>query len=123
MKTVRARRLREHQTNAEARLWNHLRNRQLDGLKFRRQAPFDHYIVDFICYEAKLIIELDGSQHSQSHIQKQDQTRTRYLEKCGYQVLRFWNTDILTNVEGVLAVIYKVARESLSPARERDETS
>jgi very-short-patch-repair endonuclease len=100
--TGRARDLRRAMTEAEKRLWNRLRNRQLCGIKFKRQVPMDRYIVDFVSAEAKLIIELDGSQHADS---KRDVVRDRRLESMGYLVLRLWNNDVLTNTDGVLETI------------------
>jgi very-short-patch-repair endonuclease len=84
-------------------LWKHLRARQLDGLKFRRQEPIGHYVLDFICYEKELVIELDGGQHA---IKKEDdKERDTWLEQQGFKVLRFWNNEVLTNTDGVLEVI------------------
>ncbi|MBS9475610.1 endonuclease domain-containing protein [Ancylobacter radicis] len=94
----RARRLRKDQTDVEALLWSRLRDRRLEGWKFRRQAPVDRYIVDFLCVDAKLVIELDGGQHAV----EDDAERTRMIEACGYLVIRFWNNDVLTNLDGVL---------------------
>jgi very-short-patch-repair endonuclease len=99
----RARGLRETMTDAERKLWYRLRNRQLDGHKFRRQHEIDPYIVDFVCAEAMLIVELDGGQHAEQ--QKYDDRRTRHLEAKGYRVLRFWNNDALMKIENVLEVI------------------
>jgi very-short-patch-repair endonuclease len=96
-----ARRLRRDRTEAEDRLWKYLRNRQMDGAKFRSQSPVGPYVADFLCAEAKLIVELDGGQHG---IEK-DAARTKALEAAGYRVLRFWNNDVLANTEGVLAEI------------------
>jgi very-short-patch-repair endonuclease len=98
-----ARSLRVNQTDAEARIWSRLRNRGLGGARFRRQIAVDPYIVDFICTDRKLIIELDGGQHAEQV--EADAERTRFLEARGYRVLRFWNNDVLTNTEGVLEVI------------------
>ena len=95
----RARALRKNQTDAESRLWRLLRNRQVAGAKFRRQVPIDKYIVDFVCMENKLIIELDGGQHAEA--KEYDEQRTRELEKRGFQVIRFWNHEVLENMEGV----------------------
>jgi len=97
------RRLRRNQTDAERALWFRLRDRRLSGWKFRRQAPFDRFIVDFICAEARLIIELDGGQHAMRS--EQDANRTAVLDSMGYLVLRFWNNDVLSNIDGVLEVI------------------
>ena len=103
MNVDRARRLRVGQTDAEQKLWRHLRNRQMQGWKFRRQHEIDRYIADFACPDAGLIVELDGSQHGEQVIY--DETRTRKLETMGCRVLRFWDNDVLTNIEGVLEVI------------------
>lgn len=98
-----ARHLRKHLTNAEQHLWRFLRRRQLFGARFRRQLPIGPYIVDFACMEQRLIIELDGGQHQCT--EEYDRKRTRYLESCGYRVIRFWNNDVLTQTESVLSVI------------------
>ena len=97
-----ARVLRVEMTDAERLLRRHLRNREPTGFKFRRQYPICRYIVDFICLEAGLVIELDGGQHAASPT---DAPRTRTLEQQGYLVLRFWNNDVLTQTDAVLAVI------------------
>lgn len=89
-------------TDAERKLWQGIRHRQL-AVKFRRQAPVDPYIVDFLCHERKLIIEIDGGQHATQT--KSDEARTRFLEAQGFTVIRFWNNEVLTNFEGVLTVI------------------
>lgn len=104
MDVRRARNLRSKSTDAERVLWRHLRQRQIDGYKFRRQQPIGPYIVDFVCLELKLIIEVDGGQH-QEQVDYDDQ-RTRWLETEGYRVLRFWNNDILNNIDGVLQFIH-----------------
>jgi crossover junction endodeoxyribonuclease RuvC len=108
--TARARRLRRDQTDAKSLLWRALRNRQIDELKFRRQEPLLGYTADFICHEQRLIVELDGGQHALRT--GSDAQRTRQLEQAGFRVLRFWNNDVLDNIEGVLETI----RASL-PAR------
>lgn len=97
-----ARRLRRDMTDAERILWRRLRSRELIGWKFRRQHPIGRYIVDFICLEAGLVVELDGGQHAESHA---DAVRTEFLEDAGYRVLRFWNNDVLTQTDAVLAVV------------------
>lgn len=99
--TKKAQSLRHNQTNAEILLWRHLRSRQLNGEKFYRQFPITPYIADFVCRNRKLIIELDGGQHSP----EKDRQRTRHLESMGYHVLRFWNNDVLENTDGVLQTI------------------
>ncbi|NMM45549.1 endonuclease domain-containing protein [Rhodospirillaceae bacterium KN72] len=97
----RARALRRNATDAETKLWSRLRNRQLNGMKFRRQAPLGPYFADFLCRETRLIIEIDGGQHDP----ERDQDRTTFLNAQGYHVIRFWNHDVLANIEGVLTCI------------------
>jgi len=99
--------MRRRRTNAEARLWSRLRNRQLDNLKFRREVPRGKFVADFLCDEAMLILEVDGSQHGDRTVQ--DDLRTAYLESLGYLVLRFWNVDVLQNTDRVLDHVYGVA--------------
>ena len=95
--------LRKRPTDAEQLLWKQLRLKQLEGLKFRRQQPIDNYIVDFVCFEKRIVIEVDGGQHA---IQKEDDVlRDTYLNQQGFQVLRFWNNELLQNINGVLEVI------------------
>jgi very-short-patch-repair endonuclease len=101
--TQTARNLRKHSTDAERLLWRHLKAKQIDGLKFRRQEQVGRFIVDFVCYEKALIIEADGGQHALER--EKDDERTHWLNAQGYKVLRFWNHEILTNIEGVLAVV------------------
>ena len=96
-----ARHLRNTSTEAEKKLWARLRNRQLNGAKFRRQHPLPPYVADFFCEDAKLVIELDGSQHTPEN----DAQRTKFLENKGYTVLRFWNNDLTNNMQGVLEQI------------------
>jgi very-short-patch-repair endonuclease len=100
--TQTARLLRRNKTIAERHLWSRLRNGQISGAKFRRQHPVGYYIVDFICLEQGLVLEIDGNQHKEEPVVANDLERTRYLESRGYRVLRFWNGDILNNIEGVL---------------------
>ena len=97
-----ARRLRRNSTDVETRLWAGLRSRQLDGAKFVRQHPIGRYVVDFCCRSARLVIELDGGQHAES---VSDAERTRAIEADGYTVIRFWNNDIIDNLDGVLMEI------------------
>ncbi len=112
-----ARQLRSNTTDAERKLWYLLRANRLEGYKFRRQFPMDTYIADFVCLEQRLVIELDGGQHALA--QTYDAKRTAYLESQGFQVLRFWNNDVLGNIEGVLEVILSALRSPLSPALPR----
>jgi len=101
-----ARELRTKQTDAETLLWYFLRNRDFCGIKFRRQHPVCGYILDFYCHEANLAIELDGSGHSEDERKLYDAERTRVLEGAGIKVLRFWNDEVLKNLEAVLEEIY-----------------
>ena len=102
---TRAKQLGKHQTNAEVILWQALRNRKLARWKFRRQHVINRYVVDFVCLDAKLIIEVDGATHSTESERSADGSRTRLLEACGFQVLRFWNEEIYSNLEGVMETI------------------
>ncbi|MFM5452810.1 endonuclease domain-containing protein [Aeromonas veronii] len=101
-----AKRLRRDATQAEQKLWQQLRNRRLVGLKFRRQMPIGPYVVDFICLEQGLIIEVDGSQHGTQANQMHDEARTAYLNQQGFRVIRVWNNDVLSRMEVVLAHIW-----------------
>jgi len=103
---LRARRLRHNTTDAEKRLWRHLRTLKLNGSHFRRQIPIGPFIADFGCMAARVLIELDGSQHGEDRNRSYDETRTRWLEKEGYRVLRFWNNDIVKNIDAVMEAIY-----------------
>ena len=98
--TVKARLLRKNQTLAEAALWQRLRNRELCGHKFRRQVPVGPYVVDFLCKVARVIVEVDGGQHAKQV--DYDSARETYLRSHGYHVVRFWNNEVLANLEGVL---------------------
>jgi very-short-patch-repair endonuclease len=106
MTRQRARALRQQMTDAERLLWRHLRNRELGGWKFRRQYPVGPYIVDFICPEKNLVIEVDGGQHSDDV--KHESQRSAYLNKMGYWVLRFWNNEVLQETEAVLEAIFAI---------------
>jgi very-short-patch-repair endonuclease len=101
-----ARRLRRNQTDAERLLWFRLRDRRFGGWKFRRQFPIERFIVDFFCADAHLIIELDGGQHALRV--EADAERTKILETMGYFVLRYWNNDVMRNIDGVLEDIAAV---------------
>ena len=120
---AKAKRLRRDLTDAERKLWSILRNSQLQGAKFRRQQPIGPFIADFVCQDRKLIVEADGGQHLDSAY---DIRRTAFLEGKGYRRLRFWNNDILENLDGVAQMIAtavstphpaRAARESPSPSR------
>ena len=95
------RRLRKDATDAERKLWGILRNRQINGLKFLRQYSVGQYVLDFYCPEQRLAIEIDGSQHADTHGQQRDIKRDGYLKELNIRVIRFWNTDVLQNIEGV----------------------
>ena len=95
-------------TDAEKKLWRHLRARQLAGVKFRRQQPMGGYIADFYCPEKKIVIELDGGQHSGNGA---DKIRDEFMEKAGIKVVRVWNNEVLTNINGVLEYILSVIEE------------
>jgi adenine-specific DNA-methyltransferase len=105
-----AKKLRREQTDVERKLWFALRNRQFDGFKFRRQQPVGPYIADFMCFEARLIIELDGDQHGSDKGIAYDQARNRFLKTEGYQVLRFPNHEINSSFDNVLDAIDRALR-------------
>ena len=102
-----ARGLRQRSTDAERRVWQYLRDRRLGGHKFRRQHTIGRYIVDFVCSECRLVVELDGSQHMVNRMA--DAKRTRDLAQAGYRVLRFWDNDVLRNTSAVLASVFVAA--------------
>ena len=110
----RARLLRKKATDAEHILWRNLRNRALAGYKFRRQHPFDPYILDFYCPTAKLAVELDGGGHNYEGGQIRDQTRTEFLARHGIVVLRFWNNQVHKELDGVLPAIWFALEERRS---------
>ena len=102
-----ARKLRQSSTKEERVLWQLLRNRQFKNLKFKRQFPIGNYVVDFVCEEIKLIIELDGGQHNEPENIEADKVRTEFLESKGFKVIRFWNNEIDKNLEGVYLKLQK----------------
>lgn len=108
--TALARHLRREQTSAEACLWNLVRGRRLAGVKFRRQVPVERYVVDFICVEARLIVEIDGRVHDDEDTQLRDIERTAVLEACGYHLLRFQNEAVLNDPGGVCDAITAMLR-------------
>ena len=105
--------LRERSTDVERLLWKLLRNRQLENYKFRRQQPIGRYIVDFVCQEQRLIIELDGGQHAERI--EQDQRRDRFLQNAGYRILRFWNIQLQQQTEGVIETILQALEPPVTP--------
>ena len=101
----RRRELRHNQTDAEKALWKHLRNKSFRGLKFFRQYSVSAYIIDFYCPEYKIAAELDGGQHAEKENKEYDRARTANLASLGIKIIRFWNNDVLRNIEGVLEEI------------------
>lgn len=99
-----AKKLRKRQTEAEKRLWSRLRNKKLDGIKFRRQQPIGKYIVDFVTFDLDLVIEVDGGEHMEN---KNDKERDKWFKEEGFTVIRFWNHQVLGNTDGVLKRIKK----------------
>ncbi|MGF9758817.1 endonuclease domain-containing protein [Microvirga sp. 0TCS3.31] len=102
----RAKQLRSNATEPEQRLWRALKNIPVYGSHFRRQVQIGPYVADFACLKARLVIELDGSHHSQEDVAIKDEHRTRWLESEGYRVVRFWNAELTENMPGVLDTIY-----------------
>ncbi|HEX2654394.1 MAG TPA: endonuclease domain-containing protein [Xanthobacteraceae bacterium] len=111
----RARQLRRAMTDAERKLWWHLRRLPMEGAHFRRQATIGPYFADFACHEQRLVIEVDGGQHALADRASADANRTAFLQSQGYRVLRFWNNDVLTNIESVLRVIHAELEQSPHP--------
>ena len=114
MTVNRARQLRKNPTEAESFLWSHLRYRQLDPHKFRRQHPIGTYVVDFACLEKLLIIEIDGGHHALQV--SQDWVRSKWLQSQGFVVLRFWNNQVLQEIESVKMTVLEALKESLEPS-------
>ncbi len=106
--TKLARKLRKHQTEAEKRLWSRLRAEQIEGYKFRRQQPYGKYILDFVCLEISLVIEVDGAQHGMDEGKNKDTIRDEWLKENGCTILRFSNHDVLKNITGVMEKIRKM---------------
>jgi very-short-patch-repair endonuclease len=115
--TTRARHLRQNRTEAERKLWTCINARKLAGVRFNQQFPIGGFICDFVSRERRLVIELDGGQHAFAH--EYDTRRTRFLESRGYKVIRFWNGEVLGNIEGVLKVIRDTLRNMPSPGPSR----
>lgn len=113
-RTSKARALRSDMTIAEHKLWQALRGKQVEGSRFRRQHPIGPYIADFVCINKLLVIELDGGQH-QDQVEY-DERRTAFLHRQGWLVLRFWNNDVLNNLDGVLATVVD-ALSALPPSQ------
>jgi very-short-patch-repair endonuclease len=117
-KTTRSRTLRLNSTDAEKKLWNRLRSRGIGGPKFVRQDPIGRYIVDFICRERRLIVEVDGGQHATD---PRDAVRDKWLADHNYRVLRFWNNEVLQNIDGVLQVIVEALDVETPPHPDRED--
>lgn len=115
-----AREMRHPQTPAEAALWHVLRNRQT-GFKFRRQHPIDRFILDFYCADAKLLIDVDGGFHLQPDQEEYDRARTDYLQKIGYKVIRFTNTDVKNNLQAVTVEILQTVKGRIVEMRSKKE--
>ena len=113
---VRSRALRRDLTDAERIIWYGVRAHRLNGASFRRQTPIGPFIVDFVCHDSRLIIEIDGAQHFEAEHEKSDARRDAYLRARGYRVLRFNNHDVMTNRQGVLEAISAALGASPSPA-------
>jgi very-short-patch-repair endonuclease len=105
MDRSKAQELRRNPTEAERKLWQHLRLRQIEGCKFRRQQPLGSYIVDFVCLEKRIVIEVDGGQHNAQVIY--DRQRTAWIEEQGFRVLRFWDNEVMQNIEAVKEAIWQ----------------
>ncbi|MEI4508789.1 DUF559 domain-containing protein [Sphingopyxis sp. CCNWLW253] len=121
--TMRSRELRLNATDAERKLWAQLSARKVSGIRFNRQFPIDPFICDFVSRTAKLVIEVDGGQHAVD-VEK-DEARTAYLQSQGYQVIRFWNNDVLERIEGVVGEIERALADipSPNPSRKREGDS
>jgi very-short-patch-repair endonuclease len=118
-----ARSMRRALTDAELKLWNELRAHRLMGLGFRRQVPIDRYIVDFACSEHRIVVEVDGSQHGDDASVGYDAQRTAFLQSRGWTVLRFWNDDVLRDIDGVCSHIVAVAGLAQADADRRAAAS
>lgn len=121
--TLRARELRANATDAERLLWTHLSARKIAGVRFNRQVPIGPFICDFVSRATKLIVEVDGGQHDSNA--SADEARTRYLEARGFRVIRFWNNEVLQQIEGVVDEIERALadRPSPNPSRRREGSS
>ena len=109
----KAKTLRREETEAEQIIWSWLRRKQLKGAKFRRQQPIGNYIVDFVSFERNLIIEIDGGQHTIEQNKLRDNARTQWLGSQGFRIMRFWNNDVISNLEGVMV---RIEEELQSPS-------
>ncbi len=103
-------------SDAELKLWQEIRLKQIEGIRFRKQAPIGNYIVDFVSHEIRFIIELDGGQHNESRQVVYDEQRTEWLKAQGYRVQRFWNDEVLVNLDGVLELIRDICNQRRPPS-------
>ncbi len=115
-----ARQLRKRMTPQEVKLWVRLRELRADDLHFRRQSPIDGYIVDFVCFGSRVIIEVDGGQHAIEV--ERDKERDRHFEKNDFRILRFWNSDVDSNLDGVIETIHRACRQAPHPGALRAPT-
>jgi very-short-patch-repair endonuclease len=111
-----ARALRRTETDAEKAMWSKLRNRQVDGWKFKRQVPFGRFVLDFFCVESRLAVEIDGGTHVDAHEIASDRDRTAFLSENGVRVLRFQNSEVSENIDGVLEIIYAELGQQSAPS-------
>lgn len=118
-RTPRARRLRREATPAERRLWTQLRQREINNVHFRRQAPICPYFVDFACHRTRVVVEFDGGKHGFDAEALRDDKRTRFLEKSGFRVLRFWNHEVLRNLESVVDTICAALYQTVERAAKK----
>ena len=116
MANARARDLRKNMTPQEVKLWSQLRKLRPQGFHFRRQAPLEGYVLDFVCYKCRLIVEADGSQHGEMQGLRRDARRDAIFQASGFRVLRFWNSEIDANLTGVVETIIALAKEQMAEA-------
>ncbi len=123
--TALAKNLRRQSTDTEQVLWKYLKAKRLNGFKFKRQQAIGKYIVDFVCFERKIIIELDGGQHAQEEQMRKDQERDNWFKRQGYEVLRFWDNEVLKNTREVLEIILEkcLTHPPLNPLPSREGRS
>lgn len=114
-RVARARQFRRAMTDAERKLWWHLRRLPIEDTHFRRQATIGPYFADFACHRHRLVIEVDGSGHGEAPQAAADADRTAFVNSRGYRVLRFWNNEVLNEIDGVMTVIYTALRETSQP--------
>ncbi len=109
LKTQQARHLRKNMTDAERKIWHSIKGKKIKNHRFRRQHPIGPYIVDFVCLENRIVIEIDGGQHAWQ--KETDEKRTKWLESEGYRVIRFWNNQIMNEFNGVIQILWNMLEE------------